>query len=101
MDVVAEIRFLQAEKIDAIWKVYTQVKLTTISAWQLSIVDDAAAYQARRLRTPLCFCVYIRISVNINLEQQSPHIKPDWIYGRQGEAPQSCGPFFFVFFFAL
>ena len=37
---------------------------------QLSIVDDAAAYQARRLRTPLCFCVqsYIRISVNTNLE---------------------------------
>ena len=37
---------------------------------QLSIVDDAAAYQARRLRTPLVFCVqsYIRISVNTNLE---------------------------------
>ena len=34
---------------------------------QLSIVDDAAAYQARRLRTPLCFCV-LRISVNTNLE---------------------------------
>ena len=46
-----------------------------------------------------CFCVqsyFIRISVNTNLEQQSPHIKPDWIYGRQGEAPQSCDPFFFV-----
>ena len=88
---VAEIRFLQAEKIDSIWFINTGEIVYNLCLQQLSIVDDAAAYQARRLPgtdSTLFLCKsYIRISVNTNLEQQSPHITHDWIYGRQGEAP--------------
>ena len=105
-DVGAEIRFLQ--RLMQFGKFINTGEIGyNLCLQQLSIVDDAAPYQARRLRTPLCFCVpvqsYIRISVNTNLEQQSPHIKPDWIDGRQGEAPQkeSCDPFFFVLLVSL
>ena len=56
------------------------------------------------IRTRLWFfcTILIRISVSINLEWKSPHTKPDWIYGRQGEAPpeQWCAPFFCLNFSA-
>ena len=55
--------------------------------YNLCLTNDAAG---KTTTDSTCFCVqsyFIRISVNTNLEQQSPHIKPDWIYGRQGEAP--------------
>ena len=58
--------------------------------YNLCLTNDAAG---KTTTDSTCFCVqsyFISISVNTNLEQQSPHIKPDWIYGRQGEAPQSC-----------
>ena len=90
---MAEIRFLQAEKIDTIWKFINTGEIS----YNLCLTNDAAG---KTTTDSTCFCVqsyFIRISVNTNLEQQSPHIKPDWIYGRQGEAP----PKVVLLFFAL
>ena len=72
---------------------------------QRSIPDWRRLTAARRHTDSTLFFFYtilIRISVSINLEWKSPHIKPDWIYGRQGEAPpeQWCAPFFCLNFSA-